>query len=66
VSDDSSGCRRLAPPDTHRRYPCTVYRLEALRAELKGFHSIRVNNQWRIVFRWTPDGPDEVDIRDYH
>jgi toxin HigB-1 len=41
-------------------------RLEALRGDLKGFHSIRVNDQWRIVFRWTPDGPDEVDIRDYH
>jgi proteic killer suppression protein len=41
-------------------------RLEALRGDLKGLHSIRVNDQWRIVFRWTPDGPDEVDIRDYH
>jgi toxin HigB-1 len=27
---------------------------------------IRVNAQWRIVFRWTPDGPAEVDVRDYH
>jgi proteic killer suppression protein len=34
--------------------------------DLKGFHSIRVNDQWRVVFRWTPDGPDEVDVRDYH
>ena len=41
-------------------------RLEALRGDLKGFHSIRVNDQWRIVFRWTPDGPAEVDVRDYH
>jgi proteic killer suppression protein len=40
--------------------------LEALRGDLKGFHSIRVNDQWRIVFRWTPDGPNQVDIRDYH
>ena len=41
-------------------------RLEALRGQLKGFHSIRVNDQWRIVFRWTPEGPEEVDVRDYH
>jgi toxin HigB-1 len=41
-------------------------RLEALRGQLKGFHSIRVNDQWRIVFRWTSEGPAEVDVRDYH
>lgn len=41
-------------------------RLEALVGDLKGLHSIRVNDQWRIVFRWTPDGPAEVDVCDYH
>ena len=41
-------------------------RLEALRGSLKGLHSIRVNDQWRIVFRWTPQGPAEVAIHDYH
>jgi toxin HigB-1 len=41
-------------------------RLEALRGELQGFYSIRINDQWRIVFRWTPAGPVGVDIRDYH
>jgi proteic killer suppression protein len=41
-------------------------RLEALRGELKGQHSIRVNDQWRIVFRWTPQGPAEVRLIDYH
>lgn len=41
-------------------------RLEALRGDLRGLHSIRVNDQWRIVFRWTPSGPAEVDVRDYH
>jgi proteic killer suppression protein len=41
-------------------------RLEALRGDLSGFHSVRVNDQWRIVFRWTPSGPIEVDVRDYH
>ncbi len=41
-------------------------RLEALRGDLTGFHSIRINEQWRVVFRWTKAGPSEVDIRDYH
>ena len=41
-------------------------RLEALKGDLKGLHSIRINDQWRIIFRWTADGPDKVDIRDYH
>ncbi len=41
-------------------------RLEALRGKLDGFHSIRINDQWRVVFRWTTSGPAEVDIRDYH
>ncbi|MEJ0076407.1 MAG: type II toxin-antitoxin system RelE/ParE family toxin [Alphaproteobacteria bacterium] len=41
-------------------------RLEALKGDLAGKHSIRINDQWRIVFRWTPAGPDEVEIVDYH
>jgi proteic killer suppression protein len=41
-------------------------RLEALKGELKGRHSVRVNDQWRIVFRWTPQGPAEVRLIDYH
>ena len=41
-------------------------RLEALRGRLRGMHSIRINEQWRIVFRWTRSGPDAVDIVDYH
>ena len=41
-------------------------RLEALRGRRSGFHSIRINDQWRIVFRWTDEGPDEVAIVDYH
>jgi len=41
-------------------------RLEALKGHLKGYHSIRINEQRRIVFRWTSEGPSEVDIRDYH
>ena len=40
--------------------------LEALKGEFKGRHSVRVNDQWRIVFRWTPQGPAEVRLIDYH
>ena len=41
-------------------------RLEPLKGDLDGFYSIRVNDQWRIVFRWTATGPAEVAIVDYH
>ena len=41
-------------------------RLEALQGERRGQHSIRINDQWRIVFRWTANGPEEVEIMDYH
>ncbi len=41
-------------------------RLEALRGDLAGLHSIRINGQWRVVFRWTRSGPAEVTIVDYH
>jgi proteic killer suppression protein len=41
-------------------------RLEALKGNLAGMHSIRVNSQWRILFRWTESGPAEVAIIDYH
>ena len=41
-------------------------RVEALKGNLAGFHSVRINDQWRLVFRWTAAGPGEVDIRDYH
>jgi proteic killer suppression protein len=41
-------------------------RLEALKGHFKGLHSIRINDQWRVIFRWTDAGPADVDIRDYH
>jgi proteic killer suppression protein len=45
------------PPNNH---------LEALRRERLGQHSIRINDQFRICFRWSPDGPVDVEIVDYH
>ena len=41
-------------------------RLEALRGDRAGQHSIRINAQWRLCFRWGSDGPREVEIVDYH
>ncbi len=41
-------------------------RLESLGGDLIRFHSIGINDQWRIVFRWTDSGPSDVRITDYH
>lgn len=46
-----------SPPGNH---------LEALKKDLIGMHSIRINDQWRIVFEWTEQGPSHVCILDYH
>ena len=41
-------------------------RLERLKSDLSGYHSIRINDQWRIVFIWSEAGPANVRITDYH
>jgi proteic killer suppression protein len=41
-------------------------RLERLRGDRVGQYSIRINQQWRICFRWSPAGPTDVEIVDYH
>lgn len=46
-----------SPPDN---------RLEALRGDFAGFHSIRINSQWRIVFRWQSSNVHDVRVIDYH
>ena len=46
-----------SPPGNH---------LEALKDDRRGQHSIRVNDQWRVCFRWTTQGPEDVEIVDYH
>jgi toxin HigB-1 len=46
-----------APPGNH---------LELLKGDRKGQHSIRVNDQWRVCFVWTKQGPSRVEIVDYH
>ena len=41
-------------------------RLEALKGDREGQHSIRINSQFRVCFRWTSEGPEDVEIVDYH
>lgn len=41
-------------------------RLEALKGTRSGQHSIRINQQYRVCFTWTPQGPEDVEITDYH
>ncbi|MBW2674050.1 MAG: type II toxin-antitoxin system RelE/ParE family toxin [Deltaproteobacteria bacterium] len=41
-------------------------RLEVLKGDLKGYHSIRVNDQWRLIFRWKDSNVHEVRFIDYH
>ena len=41
-------------------------RLEALHGDRKGQHSICINDQWRVCFVWTHEGPSELEIVDYH
>ena len=46
-----------SPPGNH---------LEALKNDRLGQHSIRINDRWRLCFRWTAAGPEDVEIVDYH
>lgn len=41
-------------------------RLQALKGDRKGFHSIRINDQYRIVFRWSEGNAHDVQVTDYH
>ena len=41
-------------------------KLEALTGNLKGFYSIRINEQWHVAFKWSKAGPTDVMITDYH
>ena len=47
-----------------RSPPCN--RLKKLEGDLSGFYSIRINDQWRIVFKWNDAGPMDVGVEDYH
>jgi proteic killer suppression protein len=48
------------------RHHARSYRLERLKADREGQYSIRVNDQWRICFRWQNGDAHEVEVVDYH
>ena len=56
--DSSVDLKDLRAPPTNR--------LEALKGNREGQHSIRINDQWRICFRWTNTGVTDVETVDYH
>lgn len=41
-------------------------KLEKLKGDLKGFYSVRINKQWRIIFKWIKQNAEQVKIEDYH
>jgi proteic killer suppression protein len=79
---DSGPARRVLPAHLHsvagekldwlnaaaslRALDLPGLRLEPLKGRRRGQHSIRINNQFRICFRWTIRGPEEVEVVDYH
>ena len=58
VLDAATTLQDLASPPSNR--------LEALKGDRKGQHSVRVNDQYRLCFRWTRNGPEDVELVDYH
>ena len=80
--DDTKAARKTLPSRLHRRAAATLdqlnaavslrslslpgLRLEKLKGDRVGQHSIRINDQYRVCFRWTETGPEDVEIVDYH
>lgn len=80
--DDSRAARRTLPSELHEMGAKTLdrlnsavslrslslpgLRLEKLKGDRVGQHSIRINDQYRVCFRWTEAGAEEVEIVDYH
>jgi proteic killer suppression protein len=79
---NSKAARKTLPSQLHRRAGIVLdqlngavslqtlslpgLRLERLYGDRKGQHSVRINDQYRVCFRWTDDGPEDVEITDYH
>lgn len=80
--EDSRSARKTLPSDLHDRAGRTLdqlsaalslnslslpgLRLEKLKGDRTGQHSIRINDQYRVCFRWTDNGAENVEIVDYH
>ena len=79
---DSKAARRTLPRELHRRAGSVLdqvdaavslkslslpgLRLEKLKGDRRGQHSVRINEQYRVCFRWTDAGVEDVEIVDYH
>jgi proteic killer suppression protein len=69
---DSKAARRTLPRELQRRAAGVLDQLNAavslekLKGDRKGQHSIRINDQYRICFRWTDAGVENVEVVDYH
>ena len=79
---DSKAARRTLPRELHRRAGSVLdqvdaavslkslslpgLRLEKLKRDRKGQHSVRINDQYRVCFQWTDAGVEDVEICDYH
>jgi proteic killer suppression protein len=70
ISLESAAMRKLAMLNRAGRLDDLLVppgnRLEALKGDRRGQYSIRVNEKYRICFVWTPNGPEDVEIVDYH
>jgi proteic killer suppression protein len=80
--EDSKAARKTLPPQLHDKAGATLdrlnsavslqslslpgLRLEKLRGDRAGQHSIRINDQYRVCFRWSDAGAEDVEIVDYH
>lgn len=80
--EDTKAARKTLPSDLHEKGAGVLdrlnaavslqslslpgLRLEKLKGDRKGQHSIRINNQYRVCFRWTDSGAEDVQIVDYH
>ena len=80
--EDTKAARKTLPSHLHQRAGQTLdqlsaavslrslslpgLRLEKLKGDRGGQHSVRINDQYRVCFRWTEQGPQDVEIVDYH
>ncbi|MDP2958878.1 MAG: type II toxin-antitoxin system RelE/ParE family toxin [Longimicrobiales bacterium] len=80
--EDTKAARKMLPPPLHPRAGRTLdqlhaavsleslslpgLRLQKLRGDRVGQHSIRINDQYRVCFRWTEVGAEDIEIVDYH
>ncbi|WP_308607861.1 type II toxin-antitoxin system RelE/ParE family toxin [uncultured Corynebacterium sp.] len=66
VGTDSKSRSPHYPRLPRKSVPVYPHEMSLKPAWVKGYYAIRVNSQWRIIFKWTPEGAVDVDFIDYH